>query len=187
MSEDTVVQGASPTLAGIKTGSLFPVRGAEDNHDLSSDIRRMNRTLVPKGLRMVPVSQKQGPQLLYLYRPARLERDLSDPIARALLSGKGYRTGNAGLLVKELVEHFGSDSSFPHEVGLFLGYPAKDVHAFITHKGKSALCTGTWKAYGNEREAQERFSAYKRCEHTYSRLSGMGWSLSRLTVKEESI
>ena len=48
-AEETVVRQCAPTLAGIKTGSLFPCP-YQSRQQLLADIRRMNRVLVPRGL-----------------------------------------------------------------------------------------------------------------------------------------
>ena len=54
MSEEILIRQGAPTLAGIKTGSLFPCP-CEDREDLLADIRRLNRRLVPKGLCLLPI------------------------------------------------------------------------------------------------------------------------------------
>ena len=46
-AEETVVRQCAPTLAGIKTGSLFPCP-YDSRQQLLADIRRMNRVLVPR-------------------------------------------------------------------------------------------------------------------------------------------
>lgn len=54
MSEELVVEQCSPTMAGLKTGSLFSCP-AEDTRTLWQSIRRLNQRLVPCGIRLVPV------------------------------------------------------------------------------------------------------------------------------------
>ena len=54
MSEEILVRQGAPTLAGIKTGSLFPCP-CEDREALLSDIRKLNRRLSPKGLCLLPL------------------------------------------------------------------------------------------------------------------------------------
>ena len=84
MSEEILIRQGAPTLAGIKTGSLFPCP-CEDREDLLADIRRLNRRLVPKGLCLLPIRFLEGQALLYLYRPAELRRDLRDARVSELL------------------------------------------------------------------------------------------------------
>lgn len=52
---------------------------------------------------------------------------------------------------------FFEKDGFPHEVGLFLGYPLDDVTGFIEQKGKNYKCCGIWKVYGNEKQTQMLF------------------------------
>ena len=53
MSEETVVRQCAPTLAGIKTGSLFPCP-YDSREELLQDVRSLNKRLVPKGLCLLP-------------------------------------------------------------------------------------------------------------------------------------
>lgn len=48
MSEEILLRQGAPTLAGIKTGSLFPCP-CENREALLTDIRRLNRRLSHKG------------------------------------------------------------------------------------------------------------------------------------------
>jgi len=92
MSEEMVVRQCAPTLAGIKTGSLFPCP-CTDRDALLDEVRQLNRRLSPKGLCLLPLRFTEGSALLYLYRPATLRRDLSDDLARRLLAEAGYDGG----------------------------------------------------------------------------------------------
>ena len=84
MSEENVVRLCAPTLAGIKTGSLFPCP-YECRETLLTEIRRYNQVLVPKGLCLLPLRFTEKSALLYLYRPCDLERDLQDRLATEIL------------------------------------------------------------------------------------------------------
>ena len=96
MSEEILIRQGAPTLAGIKTGSLFPCP-CEDREDLLADIRRLNRLLVPKGLCLLPILFLEGQALLYLYRPAELRRDLRDARVSELLRQAGYADESCAL------------------------------------------------------------------------------------------
>ena len=54
MSEELIVRQASPTLAGMKTGSLFGCAYA-DKEELRADVCAWNRRLVPLGLCLLPL------------------------------------------------------------------------------------------------------------------------------------
>ena len=63
MSEDLVIRHCAPTLAGIKTGNLFscacPCKAA-----LTKELCRLNRKLVPKGIRALPLRVQKGRALI---------------------------------------------------------------------------------------------------------------------------
>ena len=63
MSEETVVRQCAPTLAGIKTGSLFPCP-YDSREELLQDVRSLNKRLVPKGLCLLPM-RYQGNRALH--------------------------------------------------------------------------------------------------------------------------
>ena len=95
MPEQFLIEHCSPTLAGLKTGNLFPVR-IEPGQDICNEVRELNRLLRQKGIRVVILKRMEGKALLYLYRPDFLERDLGCPEARRILEEKGYCCGSAG-------------------------------------------------------------------------------------------
>ena len=57
-------------------------------------------------------------------------------------------------------EHMEERAGFPHEIGLLLGYPAKDVTGFIENNGKNFLYIGYWKVYSDLTECKRIFKAY---------------------------
>ena len=124
MSYELVIEQCSPTLAGIKTGSLFSVPN-EEGKALRESIKALNALLVPRGLRLIPVKQLKNRVLIYLYRPERLKYDLKNSLAEDILLQKKYPTDNADRCVAELIKRLKSGDGFPHEVGLFLGYPPR--------------------------------------------------------------
>jgi hypothetical protein len=68
MSEERLIRQCAPTLAGIKTGSLFPCP-YETREELMADVRAFNRRFAARGLCLLPLRLENGHALLYLYRP----------------------------------------------------------------------------------------------------------------------
>ena len=118
MSETLLINHCSPTLAGIKTGNMFSCSYTCKN-ELNYEIRRLNRILVPKGLRIVPLRVKNGKALIYVYRPSKLSCDLDNHLAAKLLRQCGYSGKNGNACLVELISKMDSCESFPHEIGLF--------------------------------------------------------------------
>ena len=131
MSEYQIIRFCAPTLAGLKTASLFCC-DAPDEAELLGQLRHWNTSLAPKGLRMLPLRIWNGRALIYLYRPKALARDLACEDAACLLNGSGYDgTEPSGCLRCLMGRLQCQKDGFPHEIGLFLGYPPEDVRGFI--------------------------------------------------------
>ena len=93
MSEELLVRHCSPTLAGMKTGSIFNCSYADDAQ-MRDSLRRFNRLLRKKGLRILPLRYRNHRALIYVYRPSQLSRDLRRDSARKVR----LPYGNAGIL-----------------------------------------------------------------------------------------
>lgn len=181
MSEENVIAQCSPTLAGLKTGSLFTVP-VDSREELYTQIRRINTCLVPKGARLLPLQVGERRALLYLYRPVLLDHDLKDILAQRILTEKNYPIENPNRCIRELARRLRNNVEFPHEVGLFLGYPSEDVDGFITNCARCAKCVGAWKVYGDEEKAKQKFAQYKKCTKVYCKYFRKYNSLDRLVV-----
>ena len=181
MLEQLLVEHCSPTMAGLKTGNLFNCPLA-DRKELAEHIRRLNTHLSPRGVRILPLKYGKDKVLIYMYRPDRLQEDLNDQMAAAILSEKSYPTENVNRCLVELIRRLNHDENFPHEIGLFLGYPSEDVHCFIKKGARQAKCVGTWKVYGDEESAKRKFAQYKKCTRVYCDAFRKNHSFDRLVV-----
>lgn len=179
MLKDVMIEHGAPTLAGIKTGNIFSIQSEED---VDAEIRELNGVLTKKGLRLIPVRKGGKKTLVYLYRPDQLRRDLTAPEAEEILEEKGYPCGNANCCIVELVKHLRMDEEFPHEIGLFLGYPPSDVKGFMNSPCEGVKCSGCWKVYDNECEAKRMFEKFDRCRDIYRKRANEGKPLEALIV-----
>ena len=184
MSEELLVRNCAPTLAGLKTGNLFscPYTCREEVLDF---LRRFNRRLGHKGIRAIPLRFSGKKALIYLYRPSRLEEDLSKSLSGALLRQCGYSCQDGNGCLRKLAQRLRQQENFPHEIGLFLSYPAEDVQGFLEHR--PCKCTGCWKVYENEEKAQKTFAMYRTCTKIYCQQYAKGTNMERLTVASQTI
>lgn len=181
MSEEILVRHCAPTLMGLKTGNMFSCR-FETKEDEHKTLTEMNRKLTPKGLRVIPLRHHNGSTLIYLYRPSKLKKDLNTKQAAHILGEMGYCCENINLCLVSLMKKLRQNDDFPHEIGLFLGYPPEDVCGFITNKGCGCKCVGCWKVYGDENKAKQTFDKYKRCTELCCSLMAKGFSIENFTV-----
>lgn len=120
--------------------------------------------------------------VLLLYRARPLEKYLAEPNVREVLGQSGYRS----LRLRDLLASFAArytayrnkQAGFPHEMGLFLGYPVEDVVGFVENKGKNYLYAGYWKVYRNKKQKQQLFRKYDRAKEALIRLLAQGVNLS---------
>lgn len=181
MSESMLIDHCSPTLAGFKTGSLFTC-DYKCRKKIYREISRINRLLVPKGLRLLPLRFHKGKVLIYLYRPNQLENDLTNHTAAHLLRQCGYSPEYSNGCIVELIGKLNKNETFPHEIGLFLGYPPEDVDGFMNGNPALYKYSGLWKVYGDVDKAKKTFAAYKKCSEIYKCRYSTGYSLEQLAV-----
>lgn len=181
MSEEMIVRHCSPTLAGLKTGNLFSC-SYNNRKEILNFLRKWNTKLGSKGVRLIPLRLQENKALIYVYRPLQLSKDFCDSNVCDLLSHRGYCTESCQKCVVELMKRIRQSVDFPHEIGLFLGYPCEDVKGFIENKASRAKCVGCWKVYGDADKAQKQFERFKKCTRVYQKQYASGKPLTRLTV-----
>ena len=181
--ERFLVEQCAPVLAGIKPGSMFPYRPGE-GETLPELLRHWNALLASKGVRITSIKRcrRIGGYLIYVYRPWQIEAILSKPEVAAFLDICGYTPGvSLRQALRLLTRRLCQGPDFPHEVGVFLGYPLQDIQGFIEHDGKNSLCSGCWKVYHEPQKAQKIFRDYQVCTEVYRSLHRQGRSVEQLT------
>ena len=187
MSENLIIRHCAPTLAGIKTGNLFSA-SYDSVEQLDDDIRSMNTRLKGKGLRIVRLRARDNRALIYVYRPDKLADDLERMDAKAILARSGYRqTAESAELIDMLSKRIEDSPEFPHEIGLFLGYPPEDVKGFIECGGQRCKACGLWKVYGDVCSAEKLFRKYHKCKCVYMECLKRGVPFEKLVVRRNLI
>lgn len=179
--EKSLIRHCSPTLASLKTASLFTLEFT-CRDELIEVLRGWNRRLSDKGVAMLALRETDSRALIYVFRKSKLREALRCPKIKSFLQNNGYGGTSIGTALTTLRAHLTELGDFPHEIGVFLGYPLDDVIGFIKNKGQNCKCTGCWKVYCNECEAAKTFALFKKCETVYMRLWQQGRSVRQLTV-----
>ncbi|MCT7399768.1 MAG: DUF3793 family protein [Eubacterium sp.] len=191
MFEQELIEHCSPTLASIKAASLFTYT-YKSLKELHVRVTYWNSKMKRKGITFDILSENVGVNkaLIYVYRRADLEKILNRDEIRSFLLNHGYLIDdneivggvNCENIILQLKKKFEKLNQFPHEIGIFLGYPIGDVKGFIENHGCNCKCTGYWKVYCNEEEATKTFRKYKKCRDIYMNLWISGRSVMQLTV-----
>ncbi len=174
----------APTLLGLKPANLFAVPTAERPSVLRY-LQDFGSSCRPWPLEACVVAEHGKHVHILFYQASRLARLIALPQAQRILSAAAYPQG-ASLedCLALLRRRWTKDQELPHELGLFLGYPAADVAAFISHHGKGAQVSGYWQAYHHPEEARRIFRCYDQGRNCLLRhvasgapLAGLfGWS-----------
>lgn len=175
-----MVEHCSPTLAGLKCGSLFRYAYTEN---LESQTETVNTALGCKGVHVLPLGETDGGAIVYVYRPSMLEELISEKNTNDFLQRLGYGSITVDGTLRELGRKIETYGTLPHEIGLFLGYPLADVRGFMENCGKNSLCVGCWKVYGDEDAAVKAFEKYRKCRKVFTRRFREGTPLTRLAVQ----
>lgn len=152
----------APTLLGIKCASLVSLSGTEYNVYEHSGY--FNRRAAQKGLKSRVLCSCGTRTLLLIFSEQLMKKRLSDERVRGLLRRFGYADGlSLDEYLDRLSQRIQSNGDFPHEIGLFLGYPVDDVEGFIRNRGENYKLCGSWKVYGSEETARRAFENYAKC------------------------
>lgn len=179
--ERLLIEHCSPTLASIKTGNIFTI-SYDNKAQLYDVIHIWNENFKGKGITVSVLKKGSGKAMLYVYRKDKLHEDFKKSGVKSFLKSCGYAGTDIDYAVKKLSQRVSGCESFPHEIGLFLGYPLGDVIGFIDNGGRNCKCTGYWKVYCNEKEAEKTFKKFSKCRSVYSKLWEQGKSVLQLTV-----
>lgn len=179
--EETLIRHCAATLAGHKCASLFSYR-TQESESLEENLIDVSRLFAKKGVRVRLLKRCGQSALIYVFRPRRLEALLRENDVRAFLASCGYHNDSLNVCLSQLAGNIRCGEAFPHEIGVFLGYPLSDVIAFIEHGGDGCLCQGCWKVYADADEARRVFALYQKCREVYLRCFRRGFGVSRLTV-----
>ena len=181
--EAVLVRQCAPTLAGMKPGSIFCF-----NHSplevSRQKVCQWNKQLAPFGLTVQILLERPSSSsvIVFVYRHDCLEQMLSDDAYQRFLAEAGYERTNLDGLLEQLAQRLRTQPEFPHEIGVFLGYPLQDVIGFIENHGRNFTCCGFWKSYGDPAEMQICFACYRKCIQTYVSMFERGIPIEQMAV-----
>ena len=158
--EKRLIEHCAPTLAGMKSASLFNYFH-KGEQIVREELLEINDLLNDKGVYADVLIWREKSALIYVYREKMLEKELKQPGVLELLERYGYENSDIDSCMKHLKYRLLKCTCFPHEIGVFLGYPLEDVKGFIDNKGKNCESCGVWKVYCNREEKDKLFQKLK--------------------------
>jgi hypothetical protein len=146
---------AGPVIAGVRPASLVWLPRALAGNAWEQDGSEHCASL---GLSALALREGTGGTLALIYRQGLLARKLRTGARARYLRSLDYpREGGLSGCLAFLKKRF-AGPAFPHEVGIFLGYPLEDVICFSAGKSSPYACRGYWKVYRRPEKAERTFA-----------------------------
>ena len=128
------------------------------------ELARISMKLHNTNISLIILCTCKKRNLVMVYRAKELEEHLRSKEVSDYLREFGYRRddfiSNLIRLHQRMNGFYNKMKEFPHEVGVFLGYPICDIKGFLENKGERYLHSGYWKIYGNLEETRKKFLSY---------------------------
>lgn len=179
MLENLIAYHCGPALAGIKPANIAACQKAQIDN-LHAEIERLNRQLNGSDIYLEILCECEKRILLMVYRKKVLKKQLELPETRAFLATFGYPEDADVKGYIDFLKERVQKNDFPHEIGVFLGYPLHDIYGFIHHRDSGCLLTGEWKVYQDAEGAKKLFSRYKACRAAIVRRLSRGQTLAQI-------
>jgi len=175
-AEAQVVLRCAPMIMGLKPSNLLILRQGEQCR-----VQQLFKNTPFSCCRLYRAAQEA---VLLVYAPVQLRRALAQPKAERILWQHGYRDLSFEALLCGLAGRYLAyrerKGEFPHEMGLFLGYPPEDVLGFLENGGRHALCSGYWKVYQGKNEKMRLFRSFDQAGERLLRFLADGAELAEV-------
>ena len=155
---------------GVKPGELLRVRHCYSGVNTEGMRVCLYRSDIYGilGLDYVELKVEEASSLVLFYNPSALGATLAEPRNARWLARMGYpAAGAAPTPLPKMLAHLVRRAALcdlPHEVGVFIGYPLKDVAGFMRHIPATPVHHGAWRVYGGVEESLARMRLYARAE-----------------------
>ena len=175
----------APTMARLKCANMM---SCPNDRDCAEDLARIRSEVVHKGVEIEIMFRNPDRQLVLVYRPLMLAEILKQSEIREFLGQFGYQDFSVEGAVAYLKSRISLEGGqFPHEIGVFLGYPLADTRGFIENRGQNDLLCGEWKVYHEPEKARKIFANLQKCREIYLALYAAGKSGRKMTPPGEAM
>lgn len=173
--EHTLAFHCGPAILGLKASNLINL-ALNDYPNILDEIQHLNELFNPYYYFMI-LSKKNGKILILVFQLDTLKKAVLNNDSFSFLIENGYPSKkNIFTLLNYLKKRIASSDSFPHEIGVFLGYDLNDTKAFL-NKDKECLYTGYWKVYSDLDRKLQTFSIFTNCRNNLLEILSKGFSL----------
>lgn len=164
-----LVELLGPVLMGSKPAELlsFPKHDKHLLRKIDSIEKHMGKC---KRITYRFFENKDGNLKVLFYNPKILDTCLRDYRNMKFLKTLGYpKQYNLDEYLRIIIDKM-IGGNIPHEIGVFLGYPLKDIMGFIGHPSLKLTKVNGWRVYGDPRLSDERFNEFIEAKNKIKKL-----------------
>ncbi|SJZ40391.1 DUF3793 family protein [Selenihalanaerobacter shriftii] len=148
-----VLKNIGATLIGVKPAELRTIKVYDGSYNVWN--RCKNVILLNEEVEVIELNKRANRKKVFFYHKSALDRQLSNSKIRNFLMKLGYPKeydlkSYLDFLVTRLRKHDLGKRDFPHEIGIFFGYPLKDVLGFMGYSDLECTYRQEWKVYGEK-------------------------------------
>lgn len=151
-----IANQCAPVLLGIKMSNILIT-------DIKNE-KKIYQLFYSGDISIKCLSRTEDKIIVLVYRKEELQSYLNQKKIVYFLHQFGYERLELEEQLELLSYRFHTNRKnkmeFPHEIGIFLGYPLKDVTGFIENQGKNYILCGYWKVYHNAEQAKHIFTYF---------------------------
>lgn len=163
----------SPFITRLKISNLFIISILQ--------YTQLEHVLTVNGYSFKELYYTKNKVIYLLYDEKKLEEYLKKDMVRKILYKLGYPysihkdiSKLIAIFKEKYIEYMEGKGKFPHEMGIFLGYPIEDVIGYLKNHGENSECVGYWKVYKNVEEKQELFKKFEYAKESVIRYLAQG-------------
>jgi hypothetical protein len=162
------VQLIAPVLTGAKPAEILSFPNDEKHHARLEGIKsciKLNNKLSFHEFSFCSKCTK-----LFIYNAKALDETLKDKRNMRFLTEQGYpREYTMDAYIHELVIKM-QNGLIPDEIGIFLGYPVKDVMGFIGHASLKLTKVNGWRVYGDPRISDKKYNDFMEAKEAIKKM-----------------
>lgn len=148
-----------PVLMGSKPSEILSIPNFDVNKEIKLDDIKNHFSLCSKVEFIVIDKKEKGLKLLFVNKES-LATQLNNIKIKNFLKFLGYpNVVNVDSCLNHLIEKL-KGNNFPDEIGIFLGYPLKDVVGFMGYGNYKFHNTKYWRVYGDPRPSEDLYSKF---------------------------
>ncbi|MEG0856161.1 MAG: DUF3793 family protein [Terrisporobacter sp.] len=156
-----ILEMIGPVILGSKPAEIVNIPGSSDEKKMKlSQIQGFFSNCCKITYRIINTCDG-GKRVLFINEKL-MHKTLDNKRCINFLKFMGYsRNYELNNYMEELVSRLESEN-FPHEIGVFLGYPLKDVLGFMGYGNKELVEVRNWRIYGDKATSYAVYDSFLR-------------------------